>query len=115
MNYTFNKKSKKLLKSSRALISLGIPTSIAVGPLGFRAELDIGPKGKRSRIYRDLGTDRPDFVTITDENDPRISQIVFFDKTSEDQGPPAAGPSTYGAMVNPAKHRDSPMSECFYF
>jgi len=58
MNYTFNKKSKKLLKSSRRHISLGIPTNIAIGPLGFRAELDIGSKGESSRpttIYERIG------------------------------------------------------------
>ena len=33
---------------------MGIPTNIAVGPLGFRADLDIGPKGERNRSYRDL-------------------------------------------------------------
>lgn len=41
-----HKKSKKLLKSSRRYVSLGISTNIAVGALGFRADLDIGPKGE---------------------------------------------------------------------
>ena len=36
---------------------MGIPTNIAVGPLGFRAELDTGAKGERSRPYRDQGAD----------------------------------------------------------
>ena len=57
MNYIFHKKSKKSLKSSRRYISMGIPTNIAVGPLGFRAELDTGAKGERSRPYRDQGAD----------------------------------------------------------
>jgi len=46
MNHKFDKKSKKSFKSSQRHISLGIPTNIAAGPLGFRAELDIGPKGE---------------------------------------------------------------------
>ena len=46
MNYTSDKKSKKSLESFRRHVSLGIPTNIAVGPLGFRAELDIDPKGE---------------------------------------------------------------------
>lgn len=48
----FNKKSKKNLKSSQQHISMGIPTNIAIGPLGFRADLDIGPKGESNRPYR---------------------------------------------------------------
>jgi len=48
MNSTFEKKDKKPTKSSQRHISLGIPTNIAVGPLGFRAELDIGPKGEQT-------------------------------------------------------------------
>jgi len=47
MDRLFNKKSKKSLKSSPRHISLGIPTNTAIGPLGFRVELDIGPKGER--------------------------------------------------------------------
>jgi len=46
MDRFFDKKSKKLLKSARGHISLGIPTNVIAGPLGFRAELDIGPKGE---------------------------------------------------------------------
>jgi hypothetical protein len=46
MDRLFDKKIKKLSKPSQRHIALGIPTNIAVGPLGFRAELDIGPQGK---------------------------------------------------------------------
>jgi hypothetical protein len=42
------KRSKKLLKSSRRHLSFGISTNIAVGALGFQADLDIGPKGEFS-------------------------------------------------------------------
>lgn len=41
----FGKKSKKLFKLSQRDLSPGILTNIAAGPLGFRGELDIGPKG----------------------------------------------------------------------
>jgi len=51
MNHKFDKKSKKSFKSSQRHISLGIPTNIAAGPLGFRAELDIGPKGESSHYH----------------------------------------------------------------
>ena len=49
----FREKSKKLPKYSQRHLSLGIPTNIAAGPLGFRAELDIGPKGERGRSCHD--------------------------------------------------------------
>ena len=51
MNNLFNKKSKKSLKYSQRDIFLGIPTNIAAGPLGFRAELDVSPKGEKSRSF----------------------------------------------------------------
>lgn len=40
-------KSKKSIKPPQRHVSLGTPTNIAVGPLGFRAELDVDPKGER--------------------------------------------------------------------
>jgi len=53
MSYTFGKKPKKSLKPPQKYIHLGIPINIAVGPLGFRAELDTDPKGDRGRSHRD--------------------------------------------------------------
>jgi len=50
MNRLFDKKSKKSPKPPRQHIASGIPTNIAIGPLGFRAELDIDPKGDSIRI-----------------------------------------------------------------
>lgn len=46
MNRLFNKKPKKPLDPSHSHVSLGIPTNIAIGPLGFRAELDLSPNGE---------------------------------------------------------------------
>ena len=40
------KKSKKSFTPSQKHLLLGIPSNIAVGPLGFRAELDIDPEGR---------------------------------------------------------------------
>jgi len=54
MSNTLDKKPKKSLKPSQRHISLGIPTNVAVGPAGFQAELDIGPKGEQSRPHDDL-------------------------------------------------------------
>lgn len=42
INRIFGKKSKKSPKPSQRLISVGIPTNIAAGPLGFRTDLDPG-------------------------------------------------------------------------
>jgi len=52
-SYMSDKKSKKSPKPSQKYIHLGIPINIAVGPLGFRAELDTDPRGNRDRSYRD--------------------------------------------------------------
>jgi len=45
MNYLFGRKSKKPPKPAKQYIFVGIPTNIAAGPLGFRAELDFSHKG----------------------------------------------------------------------
>ena len=111
MDRLFEKKSKKSHKSAQRHVSLGIPTNIAAGPLGFRAELDIGPKGER-RSHRDSES-RPDSTVTPDENDTRVSRIVFKDKKREDQGLPARGTSTAGVVVGGGGHGDGPPSECF--
>jgi hypothetical protein len=112
MNRPFDKKSKKLLKSSQRHISLGIPTNVAVGPLGFRAELDVGPKGEHSRSYHDLGADKPDLPAMSDEKDARASRIVFQEHKSEGQRPPAPEVSTPGVVVGGTEHGNDPASEC---
>ena len=104
MNRLFDKKPKKLSKSSRRHISLGIPTNIAVGPLGFRADLDIGPKGECTRSYHDSETDRSDSAVTPDEETPRTSRIVFHDKSGENQELPAPEASTSGVVVDNAEH-----------
>jgi hypothetical protein len=45
-----DKKSKKSLKHLAKNALLGIPTSIATGPLGFRTELDVDPKSEYDRL-----------------------------------------------------------------
>ena len=107
MKGLFNKKPKKPLKSSRRHISLGIPVNIAAGPLGFRAELDIGAQGQQSRSYHDLEAGGSDQTVVLDENDARASRIVFQDKKGEDQGSPAQKTST----VDGTGHGNDPKSE----
>ena len=48
------KKSKKPFKFFTTR-SLAIPANIAVGPLGFRAVLDVDPEGERNYPYHELG------------------------------------------------------------
>ena len=56
----FGKKVKKPHSSLSKNLLLGIPTSIAVSPLGFRTELDADPKGESPRsCYR---VDQPDLT-----------------------------------------------------
>jgi len=98
MDRPSGKRSKRSLKPAQHIF-LGIPTNIATGPLGFRAELDIGPKGEKSRPHHDSGTDRSDPTGTLDEKDPRISRIVFCDKEREDQGAPVQEASTSGAVI----------------
>ena len=57
MDRLFGKKHKKSLKYSPRDVFMGIPTNMAAGPLGFRADLDIGPKGEKNRAYQDLEVD----------------------------------------------------------
>ena len=52
MNRLFGKKAKKTLRPPQQHIAFGIPTNIAAGPLGFRAELDIDSTGE---FYQHLG------------------------------------------------------------
>jgi hypothetical protein len=49
MGDTFDKKPKKSPRLSQQHLVSGTPTNVAVGPLGFRAELDIGTKGGETR------------------------------------------------------------------
>jgi len=50
MDRLLNKKSKKSLDPSQRYVSLGIPTNIAVGPLGFQAELGIDHESEQVPI-----------------------------------------------------------------
>jgi len=51
----FDKESKKPPKPPQRRIYMGvIPSNIAVGPLGFRAEVATDAESEQSRPYRDL-------------------------------------------------------------
>ena len=113
MNRLFDKRSKDSRKSSQRLVSLGIPTNVAIGPLGFRAELDIDPKGERCP-YRDLEVDGPDPTTVLDEKDTRASRIVFQENKSEDRGLPATEVPTLVAVAGGTEHGNDVAGECFW-
>ena len=113
MSHMFNRKSKKLPKPFQKHIVLGIPTNIAVGPLGFRAELDIDPTGNQNRSDHDSVADRPDSsIAMLDENNPGPSRIVFHNK-SEDQGLHVPETSTPGVVVDGIEHGDDRTSGSF--
>ena len=115
MNRIYNKKSGKSLKPSQRPASLGIPTNIAVGPLGFRAELEVDPAGEESRFYRDLAADRPDSSTATlDANNPWRSRVVFRDDMNEDQDLHVPETSTTGGAIDRAAERRNDLTGgCF--
>ena len=79
----FNKKSKKTPKPSQLFASFGIPTNIAVGPLGFRAEAH--PQGDQTS-YRKLQADWADSISTVDDN-PTASRVVHtLDDKNDDPG-----------------------------
>jgi len=76
---TRSKKVKKPPKYSLRHISLGIPTNIAAGPLGFLAELGIGPKGERSYSHRDVEIRRPNPTATRDLETGTDLQVSVLD------------------------------------
>ena len=111
MNRLFSRKPKKSLKHSQRV--LGIPTNIAAGPLGFRAELDTSPKGEKNRDYQDLEADLTDSTVALGKNNNKGLQIVFQGTTGEGQALPAPEISTPDAVVSGADHGGDPPSERF--
>ena len=107
MDRLFDKKSKNSHKSSRRHFSLGIPTNIAIGPLGFRAELDIDPKGGEGLP---VAIWEQDSSPMLDEN-IRASRIVFHDKKSESQNIPPPETPTSHAAVGSNDHRNGSTGE----
>ncbi|KAF9643731.1 hypothetical protein BDM02DRAFT_3191288 [Thelephora ganbajun] len=86
----FDKKSKNPPIPFPTRTFLGIATNVATGPLGFRAELDIGPDDERS---------------------DRGSRIVFQNNSSEDEELPAPEASTFGVAVGGTGHGSDPTRE----
>ena len=104
---------KKSKKSSKAFTNLflGIPTNIAVGPLGFQAALDVNPKGKQNRSYLRLSGDRADPIAILDRGNPEPSRIVPHERGGGAQDPPVPGPSTT-VEIRDIEEVDRPTGEC---
>ena len=114
MDRLLGKKSKKSPKYSQRDIFPGVLTNTAVGPLGFRTQLDIAPKGEQNRSYQDLDADWTDSTVALDEESSGSSRIVFQGKTEKGQKPPAPKTSTSGAVdVGDTGHGHSPSSERF--
>jgi len=114
MDRLLGKKSKKSPKYSQRDIFPGILTNTAVGPLGFRTQLDIAPKGEQNLSYQDLDVDWTDLTVAPDEESGGGPWIVFQGKTNEGQEPPAPETSIPGAVdVGDTDHGHGPSSECF--
>jgi len=112
-DHLLEKMSKKSLKYSPRGILPGISTNVAAGPLGFRAELDIGHKGEQNRSYWDLGVGWTHSTVALDKDGGGSSRILFQGKPGEDEGLHAPETSTAGGMIDHgAEHRNDPTSEC---
>ena len=114
MNRLFDKKSKDSRKSSQMPVSLRIPTNIAMGPLGFRAEMDTGPKSERNRPYRDLEADGPDPTVVPDEKETRALRIAFQENKNEERRLPAAEVPTPIAVIAGVELGNDTAGECFW-
>ena len=106
----FNKKSKKPLKKN---LLMGIPTNIAVGPLGFRAELDIDPKSKPDHLscYY-LGANPPDLPAPLDERDPGPSRIVSHKVEQEAPGPSTSQTLAPAVAIGDTEPENFHLGEC---
>jgi len=108
MDRFFNRKRKK---SPEPPQQLGISTGTITGP-GFRAGMDIDPKGGRNRSYQDLEVDRVDLTMILDERDSRGPRVVFQDESGGGQNIPAPGASTFGVLDVDSGHGSDPIGRC---
>ena len=114
MDRLLGKKPNKSPKYSQRDTFPGILTNTAVGPLGFRTQLDIAPGGEKNRPYQDLDADWTDSTVAPDGESSGVSRIVFQCKTDEVQKPPAPETSTPGAVdVGDTDHGHEPSSERF--
>ena len=114
MSYMFRKQSKKSPKPPRKHVPLGVPTNIAAGTLGFRAELATDPIGNQNLPHHDPEPDRSDSTVALDENNPRPSRVAFHHERREDQGLHAPETSTAGEVIDRGtEHKNDPTSECF--
>ena len=104
-----DKKSKKPLRPLAKHLLFGIPANIAAGPLGFRAELDVNPKGERTCSHRGLRAGRTDPTATSDEKNPDPSRIAFRERESDPQESPVPGTST-AVHIEQSNH---PTSQCF--
>ena len=106
-------KFKRSPKPDPKHISLEIPTDTIAGPLGFRTDLDIGPRVRRLSLGSSLlGAGRSHSIVALDENDTRASRVIFQNKGGKDQGLPAPGIPTTGMIAGGDEHGNGSTSEC---
>ena len=109
----FSKKREKPLKPSQQAIFPGIITNTAVGPLGFRTELGVGPEGERSRSLSRLEADESDSTVAQGGKNSGGPWIVYQDKKNEDQVLPAPETSNPGVIDGGNEHGNNPTGRCF--
>ncbi|KAF9646344.1 hypothetical protein BDM02DRAFT_3188897 [Thelephora ganbajun] len=105
------KKPKKSSKPSPKYIFPGIPANNPAGPLGFQAELGIGPDGEQIHSYHDPEVDWHDLMVALDERSNGGSRIASQDNNGEDKELPALEASTSGIVDRSTEHGSDPTGE----
>jgi len=114
LNHMSGKGSKKSPKPPQRHISLGlVPSNIAVGPIGFRAELVTDANGEQSRSYYDSEADGPDTTVVLDKEETRALRIISRENKNEDQGLAVTEVSIPGTVVGGTEQGNDPTSERF--
>jgi len=105
---------KERKKSPKPPKQSGTSTNTVVGP-GSLAEMDIDPRGGRSRSYQDLEVrlDRADLTMIPGERGSTGPRVVFQSESSGSQELPVPEASTPGVVDTSIGHGNDPTSECF--
>jgi len=113
MNYTSDKKRKKLPEPTRKRINLGIPINIPASSLGSRAGLDTDPQGNQDR-FRCGAELHIDLIRLAiDDGNPGPPQTVFYEEKSKGRGHSAPEMSTRGMVAGGTGHGGNCTGGCF--
>ena len=107
-----SRKSKKSFQPFANHLLLGIPTNIAVGPLGFRAALDVNTKGEGNRPrHCKSRIDWADLTTMVDDGDAQPSQIILYEK-GKAQNPLGQATSAHSVIDGGIEPENDPTGVC---